>query len=545
MESKYFDVAKPEVWLDKSTGSEWNRFLFTMDQRQTIPKIRKKPVENRLLWRERLGTPKERRYVRVAGVSPDVDIVPFTNDLVTLRRAVLERVFLVKGSDGRLQEPPRPQKGVFSKVLANTLGKLVPYLPSTAPRSHQNFVDSYEGRKKVRYQRALDQINEGRFNLAEDAKLKVFVKYEKTDRTNKIDPVARVISPRDPKYNLKVGRYLKFLEKPLFEAINSMFGHTTIFKGINAVESAHLMHEKWSRFHEPVAVGLDASRFDQHVSYDALLWEHDVYRKCYRERKHRKRLSVLLEKQLINECYGETPDGEVRYKVLGTRMSGDMNTSMGNCLLMTCMIKAFLDSIKVDADLANNGDDCVLIFEKKDLEKVMVPLPNWFTEMGFTMAVEKPVYEFEEIEFCQTKPVFDGARFIMCRNPHSAIVKDSVMVKSWDGCDFFRGWLDAVGTGGISLTGGLPVFQELYQSYVRAGKKRKIPEDLIPWSFRQWKRGVNREYGTVSPEARASFYWAFGVTPDEQLAMEEYYTRLRIKGSLIPYHTRSVFEEGF
>jgi hypothetical protein len=44
---------------------------------------------DRLQWRRVLGVPKERRYVRVAGVSPDVEIKPFINNLDTLLRGVL------------------------------------------------------------------------------------------------------------------------------------------------------------------------------------------------------------------------------------------------------------------------------------------------------------------------------------------------------------------------------------------------------------------------------------------------------------------------
>jgi hypothetical protein len=335
------------------------------------------------------------------------------------------------------------------------------------------------------------------------------------------------------------------LEKPLFAAIDKMFGHKTLFKGLNALDSASVMKEKWDHFRNPVAVGLDASRFDQHVSYEALLWEHSIYLQCFKQTKHKRRLQRLLNHQLVNSCYGSTPDGKLRYSVLGTRMSGDMNTSMGNCLLMCCMVKAYLDHIGVEARLANNGDDCVLIFEKHDLKKVMGPLPEWFTGMGFTMVAEEPVYEFEEIEFCQTKPVFDGEIYIMCRNPHNAIVKDSVMMHSWDSPKYFKAWLDAVGTGGLATTGGLPIFQEFYNAYRKSGRKGKVQRSTLSWFVRQQKEGVTRTYGTVTPMARASFYWAFGITPDEQLAAERYYSSLKIGEAIMPYRLRSVFREGF
>lgn len=115
------------------------------------------------------------------------------------------------------------------------------------------------------------------------------------------------------------------------------------------------------------------------------------------------------------------------------------------------------------------------------------------------------------------------------------------MLKNWDSDRLFRGWLDAVGTGGLALAGQIPVFQELYAAYVRSGEKRAIPKELLPWSFRTLSEGVNRKYGAVHPACRASFYWAFGITPDEQICMERYYRDLHISSQCGPYAPRAVF----
>jgi hypothetical protein len=495
--------------------------------------------QDSLRWRSEVGNPKERRYVRVAGVSPDIDILPFTNDLDTLMRGVAERVFMVKSGDG-FTRPPRPAPGHFSRQLEATRDLLRKHLPSTAPVSHQQFVDAYKGRKRMIYQNALDDIRAGRSRLEDDARLNIFVKFEKTDCTTKKDPVPRIISPRDPRFNVRLGRYLKPLEHRIFKSIAKLYGHPTVIKGFNAVDSARILREKWEMFRQPVVVGLDASRFDQHVSLDALRWEHGIYLDCFKQVKHRKRLRTLLKLQEVNRCRGEVPNGVVEYTIAGTRMSGDMNTSLGNCILMCAMIHSYAKCRGVDVQLANNGDDCVVFMEQRDLAKFMDDLPSWFLAMGFNMTIEDPVTEFDQLEFCQTRPVYDGIDWIMCRNPHTALVKDSVMLKPWDSVKFYRGWLDAVGTGGIALTGGLPVFQEFYAAYVRSGCKRAIPTDLLPWSFRQLKEGVNREYSTVSAEARASFYWAFGVTPDEQLCLEGYYRNLNLTTVPGPYAPRLI-----
>jgi hypothetical protein len=74
-------------------------------------------------------------------------------------------------------------------------------------------------------------------------------------------------------------------------------------------------------------VGLDASRFDQHVSHAALKWEHSVYNSWFKDKEFARAISM----QLINEGTGYTDEGKIKVEVEGCRMSGDMNTSAGNC----------------------------------------------------------------------------------------------------------------------------------------------------------------------------------------------------------------------
>lgn len=476
---------------------------------------------------KRLGLTKERKFVRVSGVSPHINVVPFNHDLSTLVRAVKERVFRVK-SGSEFTEPPRPTVN-FSKTLESFGNGLRQFLPSTAPLNYQQFVDTYKGRKKELYQAALDDFRSAASNLKEDASVGVFIKYEKVDRTTKSDPVPRVISPRGLKFNLRLGRYIKHLEHRIFNSIGKLFGHATIIKGYTYDKTASILREKWDMLNDPVAIGLDASRFDQHVSKQALKFEHSVYLDCYTG-KHRRKLKNLLKCQLLNRCIGYAPDGKVDYQVKGTRMSGDMNTSLGNCILMCGMVYSYCKFIGVKPILANNGDDCVVFLERTDVSKFSLGLSRWFYGVGFNMVVEKPVDIFEQIEFCQTKPVFDGIKYTMCRNPRTAIAKDSVMLNCWQGERHFRGWLDAVGMGGISIAGGLPIFQSFYKLFVRSGKKRKVSADLLhnSWTY----SGGNREEHSINDQTRLSFWLAYGITPCEQLALESYYDNMSINCEL-------------
>lgn len=497
--------------------------------------------------------------MKVGGVAPNIAIAPFNHKISTLERAVKERVFFVKNVPGKtgltdeFVRPPLPITNAFRR-LDDTYGMLKRYLPSTAPLTHQQFVESYKGRKRTVYENALNELRLGNHSSEEDAKVSVFIKHEKTDWTSKQDPVPRVISPRNPRFNIRVGRYLKPIEERVFKSLGKLFGHRTVMKGMDVRTTARVLREKWDMFSDPVAVGLDASRFDQHVSVPALQFEHGVYLDCFKQRKHKERLQKLLQLQLANHCTGYAEDGVIEYTTEGTRMSGDMNTSLGNCVLMCSMIHAYLLERGVVGQLANNGDDCVVFMERRDLARFSAGLFDWFWDMGFNMAIEPAVDEFGKLEFCQCKPVFDGESWLMCRNPVSAIAKDSVLLKSNVNDAFLRLWLNAIGTGGLAIAGGLPVFQSFYQMCVRNGIEsyraqgsgklvRLETDEHMPWFMREvGMKGLGKSK-PITPEARATFWESWGFTPDCQVALEKYYDDFTLLGFGEEWAPRSIFTE--
>lgn len=492
--------------------------------------------------KRQLGVTKDRECFRFCHLGPDVVVEPFNNDLDTLERAVKERVFFVKNIDTSSSDqfvpPPKPQKSHYPRSLKKTRKLLTPLLPSTAPLTHQQFVDTVRGRKKKTYEKALQRIEEEGLNLMKDSGVSVFVKYEKTDRTSKKDPVPRVISPRDPKYNLALGRYLRPMEERIFKSLGKLFGHPTVMKGYTTDDTAALLREKWDSFKNPVAIGLDASRFDQHVSLDALKFEHSIYLSCLRTKKHRRKLRNLLRCQLENKCVGYVEDGKISYKIKGTRMSGDMNTSLGNCILMCCMIYQYSLDKRIKVQLANNGDDCVVFMERCDEAKFSKGLFEWFWKMGFNMAIEPTVYEFEHIEFCQTRPVYDGAKYTMCRNPRTVLAKDTVCLKPRTFEAMLPLWIHAVGTGGIALAGGMPILNSFYSMLQRSGvselknRKGKIVDldanEILPWYMRETNMKGDRVSSEPTPECRSSFYTAFDITPDEQIELENYFDSMSV-----------------
>lgn len=76
---------------------------------------------------------------------------------------------------------------------------------------------------------------------------------------------------------------------------------------------------------------------------------------------------------------------------------------------MCSLIYAYSKEVGVEVELMNNGDDCQVIMERKDLNRYCSRVEKWFEVYGYRMQVEPPAYEFEQLEFCQARPVIvDG-----------------------------------------------------------------------------------------------------------------------------------------
>lgn len=467
--------------------------------------------------RRRCGIPKVRKLWQLWGFAKEQLWAVHNNNLQNLLRGLVERVFMVPTPSG-LQLPPRPSPGDFRAIMEGARQALRPWLPRAAPVDYDTFVGYYRGRRATIYRKAADSLLSRSLDRA-DATVKTFVKAEKVNLTAKPDPAPRVIQPRDPRYNVEVGRYLRPLEKQVYRAIRKVWGGHTVLKGMNAQQQAKELREMWDTFSDPVAVGLDASRFDQHVSVDALKWEHLIYLMCFNA-SDRKHLSWLLEMQLENRGVAYLPEAVVKYTVQGARMSGDMNTSLGNCLLMSMMVWTWCQKQEVRARLANNGDDCVVFMERHQLKQFGEGLAPFFRQLGFTMVIEEPVDVFERVVFCQTQPVNAGG-WVMVRDPRISIAKDAVSLLPLNQC--WKKWRNAVGLCGLSLTGGVPVQQEFYHSLSQCeGEQLKTQEDdlAIGYGMKMLAYGMDRKLVPVSPAARFSYWTAFGILPDEQVAME-------------------------
>lgn len=490
-----------------------------------------------MVVRRRAARPTLRKYTVINGVASATVFQVHNNSLLNLRRGLVERVFFVEGEAG-LEPPPRPREGIFPERLGGLAARLSAIVGLCRPVAPADFVESRRPSKRTVYRQALESL---RFwpVAQRDSFCSTFVKCEKINTTKKPDPAPRVIQPRTPRYNIEVGVFLAHIEHAYYHGIDEMWnqvwgdGGRTVMKGLNVLECGENMAKVWGRYNQPVALGLDAKRFDQHVSYDALFFEHGIYLQAFAPRWHR-RLARLLEWQRHNRGYARASDGMIKYQVRGGRMSGDMNTALGNIILMTLMVLDLNVSLNINASLINNGDDCVLIFERMHLERVQAAVSDFFLQYGFQIVVEPPVFELEGIEFCQMHPVWTPRGWVMVRNSATSMSKDAVLTRPMAPSGIEK-WLWCVGKAGLALAAGIPVHQEYYKYFIRngapGGRRSEFEQNE---GFFRLGVGLKAEEAEVHPRTRASFARAFGVEPDMQVALECKYAELELPRKLLP-----------
>lgn len=464
--------------------------------------------------------PKVRRVLLLSGVQGSTRFIIHNNSASNLRRALMERVYNVE-ANGQLQRPPQPVPGIFATLTA-LRDRIAQRVGAATPMERHVFVATRPVDKRRIYENAYASLQLTPPSVKDARVDGAFVKCEKINASKKPDPAPRIIQPRSPRYNIEVGRYLGVVEHEIYEAIDDLWGSPTVMKGYNVEQIGEIIADKWGKFTDPVALGLDASRFDQHVSVEALMFEHGLYNELFRS----KELARLLRWQLDNRGVAHADDATFVYRKPGSRMSGDMNTALGNIIIM-CLLVYYFCSVKgVRAELVNNGDDCTLIFERADIAVMMDGLHDWFLNYGFNIVEEPIVDVIEKIEFCQMHPVLVGSSYKMVRNFWASLSKDAVSIRSRTTTEL-RQWMHCVGKCGLAVANGVPVQQEYYSFFVRNGLKGKRLSQVEGRCGLTWySKGLTAEATVITDSTRLSFYKAFGVDAAMQFALEAEYRAL-------------------
>lgn len=435
------------------------------------------------------------------------------NSKSNIERALVERVFTVKGEDGKQVLPPLPKPGVVEHTLKVFAKKIIHLTGRVPPMSTEQFVDTYVGRKRRMYEMSGKSLDDRPISR-KDAYINAFIKDEKSNLTRKNDPCPRLIQPCSSRFNVAIGKHLKPMEKKIFRSIGRIFGGTTVMKGLNARQRGTVLFKTWSKFTDPVAVLIDASRWDQHCSDDIIAWEHKLEEAIALDRTELKRLNKLRRKSTgFARCDG----GGFRYRTNGKRMSGAMDTASGNCTTMCGLTWSYLTGLKIGKfSYLNDGDDGGIIIERRHLEKVLSTFQSWFLLRGFTMKLEGIANRMEEFEFCQARPIFDGENWTFVRDPTICLGKDSISLKGKVDVTKLKEFRNSVGWCGLSLAGNMPIFNEFYYSMISDIR----PDQEFTTGMQFMARGMVNTYSKPTFASRISFYLAYGINPESQMTIE-------------------------
>jgi len=493
---------------------------------------------------------KPRDYYRVRrGNGPQWDMP--NNDIDSVSHAILERVFFTKHQGGfRLTPKPhdecnypgmelgvrkeraRDHVKLQTDTFMSEMKEMITRDGKASPMTTGEFLDCYGGAKRRVYEHAVKSLDERKFSST-DCRVKTFTK----DEYRKPGGAPRAIQPRSPRFNVMMGRYIKHLEHKLFGYIDRIFDpleeRKTVAKGMSMATRGATIASMWNSFNDPVAIGLDASRFDQHINVLLIELEHTIYRAASTgvgdEMPTLDRL-LKAQKRNVGRYYGS--DGStIKYEVEGNRMSGDMNTSLGNVIIMCCLMYSYLKykGLEHRAKMLNDGDDCVLIMERGDVKKFRKGMENWFTRMGITMCYDGTYNSLEEIEFCQSRPVLIKGGYTLVPRATKRLYSDLITTKFLGSKKVYRRWMGAVAGCGLASCDGVPVFGEFYKWIARSSKPWLPQVGDYYYRYRDMLcDDMVYEDTPVSWASRISYYHAFDITPGEQLILEKYYRNLQM-----------------
>lgn len=391
------------------------------------------------------------------------------------------------------------------RASALRLRKLFPshYDPITTT----HFINRYSGPKKQAYRRAYYNLSVGGLQK-KHTKVSMFVKPDRFPQEVIEEKPPRAIQFRSQEFNLVWGTMLEPIEKWTYNELKLGVSKTPIIaKGLNPYQRAELLIEKASYFNDPIYLLVDHSKFDSTINVYHLKMTHSIYAKAYKSRL----FYMCCKAQLFNKGYSKSG---IQYEIKGTRMSGDYDTGLGNCIVNIIAITGVLyDSAISNFDMLIDGDDSIIIVERHDLKKFDYDL---FEQYGFQTKFSY-VDNISEAEFCQSKLVL-ADRPVFVRNPRRIWSHANCTLKQYKG-NAINEWISGVGLCELSLNQGVPVIQSMGYSYFRHYRKFRMDDD---YHRKMVSVDIKKTQKPISYLARLSFEVAWGIPVWLQEKMEQY-----------------------
>jgi hypothetical protein len=392
------------------------------------------------------------------------------------------------------------------------------------------WIESLPKKKRERYMEAYHSLKEKPFNKS-DAKVKCFIKQELTKRKPGKFYKPRMIQYRTARFLVYVARWLKPIEHAFYQAKNLFCkGGKNCAKNMNSSERGRHLAGMVKTLRCPKSLSLDGTSFDAHVNCLLLDVERGFYNSCASgagwSSEDRSKFNSAMKLQKDNRVSGVFEDGKISYVAKGRRMSGDLNTALGNCVLMSLMTEDVFSSLVGDAwRMLDDGDDCVVVVESEMWNEGMDErLRLLYRGFGMDMKIESTADAriVENIEFCQSRPVLVRGEYQMVRD-YAKVMNTTRMGVRWHASvEGFKAFAGSVGLGDGIGNVGVPVIQ-VWAEYLRTVAEGRFTREVVADIWRFNSVDWNSSCCVVEPsdETRRSFERAFGLSPLDQVLLEE------------------------
>lgn len=430
---------------------------------------------------------------------------------------------------GKVPEPTNEGLAMMRAVMKD----IATSLPDIIPWDIERVVSSYKGAKRAAAEKALQEYRAS--GLTEvHSWVSMFIKCEKIRFTdNKVNPDPRAIQHRSPVFALVLARFIKAIEEFLYSIRGTKrngLPRSRIFgKGLNSKQRGELLADKLECFDKPAVLSVDVSRLDRSAGIKTIGLLHEAFNTMLPDQE----FANLLKKTKVNKV---TTSRRLKYTIIGNIMSGDSHTSAQGNLYMSSATLAALRKLGVKHDILCDGDDCLIIIERVDVDRAMLELPGLYLSMGMVVEFEDKIAEtMEEVRWCQSSPVLVDGRYRFIREPRK-VLSGALVGPRWmqmHSEQSRRALANTIGLGEAILHRGIPVLQEYAMAIIRnAATSRQIKlshNDSLLYKVRhEIGKSTLGKIPTFTPlpvsdDTRLSFSLAFGISIDEQLSYEEYF----------------------
>lgn len=400
---------------------------------------------------------------------------------------------MVRGLTHRLaRQKPAVRERIDVKVVDEIIDHFFPVRELRIPDFGEWLAQTtYTESRKKRLQQIYDGLQTGEMQLSRMCKF--FIKAEFYDTMKN----PRIISSRDDTFKVLVGPYFKALE-------DYVFSHKQFIKHVPVTARAKYVTELFAGRDYDFIVN-DHTSFETHAHSTFRQFEFRFYKR-FNEHNVHAHLKTLMGTQTLKNPYIVAQ--------VQSRMSGEMNTSLGNGL------SNFLSFAYIMRTHGASFDDIVCIVEGDDAifaipKHAHHPTKEDFEKLGFDVVIE-PKPSLGKCGFCSTYFTEDGKYAIV--EPIKAVTKlpftfnfthnpeDLRYSKALSFCCEYR---------------GVPMLQALGQRLRREHPRGTLRID--DWYERELMSG-NYAYTPVKIHqgTRTLFAEMFGYTQEMQVAYERH-----------------------